>query len=587
MQEGDSVTTPEPGGLPWVLVDLPEQIEALIAGRENAEWVRINWSRAAAVDGSWYDQAKADAVVKMWPSLFKLTTNRFAGRPFHLSWWQEIIVRMMIGWKKPIEETDPATGKLATYHVRIFRELMLWVPRKNGKSEFLAALSLLFWWLDGLRGGEGYVFARDEEQAAIALNKMKDMVKLLPQKEAGQFNIYDKSIYCPALATSFMVLTGAEAGKHGKAPYVRFGDEMHEWKTTKIEDDLRQGTGVYLQPVGLKASTAGLKSNDVGVGQFEFTRAVLAGEIDDPTVLAVIFAAGEDDDPFDEAVWAKANPNLRVSVTLDALKIEAAKARQTPTAEAHFRAYHLNQWVENGQRWIRPAVWDACAPDKQAWRTRREAMQGRKCWIGFDLADKRDFNALVFLFEPESPDEPWQSWGRYWVPEGTMIERDKLERQRLEEFARKGALNLSQGNVNDQRNLIKLISEAMTEFDVQAIAFDRFQAGMVVTELQHAGVDGDLLIEVAMGHRSMGAPSRKFEELVYGGKFDHGGDPVLRWHAINTVCRYDENLNIMPGKAKSGEKIDGVIAAICGLAAWMGQEDNSSIYETRGPLVLG
>ncbi len=49
----------------------------------------------------------------------------------------------------------------------------------------------------------------------------------------------------------------------------------------------------------------------------------------------------------------------------------------------------------------------------------------------------------------------------------------------------------------------------------------------------------------------------------------------MRWHAINTVCRYDENLNIMPGKAKSGEKIDGVIAAICGLAAWMGQEEET------------
>jgi phage terminase large subunit-like protein len=105
---------------------------------------------------------------------------------------------------------------------------------------------------------------------------------------------------------------------------------------------------------------------------------------------------------------------------------------------------------------------------------------------------------------------------------------------------------------------------------------------MLITEIQHAGVDPDLMCHVPMGHGSMAAPSLHFEGLVYGGKYDHGGDPVLSWHARNAVCRYDENLNIMPAKKKSGERIDGIIAAIVGLAAWMGQEEPAPM-----PMVIG
>ena len=105
----------------------------------------------------------------LWPTIFRLTDLRFAGVPFRLQLWQEIIVRLMVGWKVPIDVVDPATGQAAIAWVRLFRCLRLWIPRKNGKSEFLAALALLFWAIDGLVGGQGYVFARDEVQGEALL----------------------------------------------------------------------------------------------------------------------------------------------------------------------------------------------------------------------------------------------------------------------------------------------------------------------------------------------------------------------------------------------------------------------------------
>ena len=94
---------------------------AKVAGDPAYEWARIAWRRAAAVNGAWYDQVKADRVVEKWPTWFRLTEDRFAGLPFILNVWQEIIVRLLVGWKAPTEIVDPLTGQTTFAHVRLFR----------------------------------------------------------------------------------------------------------------------------------------------------------------------------------------------------------------------------------------------------------------------------------------------------------------------------------------------------------------------------------------------------------------------------------------------------------------------------------
>src|SRR5689334_22551227 len=79
-------------------------------------WARIAWQRAARVPGAWFDHAKAQAIVDRWPTWFKLTVGRFAGIPFRLSPWQEIIVRLLVGWKAPTEVIDPETLKPTEVH---------------------------------------------------------------------------------------------------------------------------------------------------------------------------------------------------------------------------------------------------------------------------------------------------------------------------------------------------------------------------------------------------------------------------------------------------------------------------------------
>ena len=564
---------------------LPAWLEALIEGQSCTDWVRANWQQAAAVPGAWYDEAKADAIIALWPKLFKFTVFEYAGNPFFLDWWQEIIVRMMVGWKRPTDRADPATGIITKRWVRIFRELTLWVPRKNGKTEFMAALALLFWMLDAPRGGEGYSFARDADQAGITLSRMKEMIKSLPTKDAGQFQVFAGSIYCPAIGASFRVISGAVEGKHGKGAFVRVGDEMHEWRSRKLEDDLRQGTGSYSQPIGLRASTAGRNSSATGLEFWNEAKAIIDGTAPNPSVLAVIFAASQEDDWQDETVWAKANPSLFKGLTIDSLRDEFAKAKLNRRAEAVFRCYHLNHWVDEIDSWINISAWDKCAPDKSAWKTRRAAMEGRRCWGGYDLSTSTDICSLVWLFEPLEGETAWQVIQQSWIPEAALAQRDTLQREQIQRMVDAGALSLIPGSVIDQDVIADAVLSGFADFDVQGVGFDGWQADKLHQDLQKLGLDPELIVKVRMGIHSLGKPSLFFENLVYAGLFDHGGDPLLRWMARNVVARFDENLNPMPAKKRSGEKIDAIMASVIALALSM-QEKEESIYETRGLLVI-
>lgn len=551
----------------------PEWIRAAADGR-GWTWARIAWQRAAAQPGSWFDAAKADAVVRMWPKVFRLTEDRFANQPFRLSQWEEVVVRLLIGWKVPAEIIDAASGDLVTVQLRLFRRMMLWVPRKAGKSEFLAALAILFFAIEGVFAGQGFAFARDEKQARVVFGKMKAMMAMSPAFK-GKVQAFKRSIWIPQIQALFELLAGRPDGKHGRSPTVIVGDEMHEWATAELATTLRQGTGARLEPMELYASTAGLKSNAVGYGLWEESQKIMAGEIDEPTTLVVIFAATPEEDWGSEAVWAKANPTLGLSPTVQFLRREYALARDNPRAEAHFKRYHLNLWVESVQRWLSPKRWAACAKDPAAWQHPPEGHRDRKCYGAFDVSSTQDVTALVLLFEPLEGSKTFDLRCRFWVPEETMARRVRDEKVPYNRFFDSGALETTPGDYVDQDYVKAGIEEVMDLYNVERIGFDPWNARKLQSDLVKDGANPDLFVEMRQGIRTLGEPTKTFERLVYAGLMDHGGHPVLGWMAQNAVIVFDRNMNFMPAKDRSADKIDGIVAAVMATGLATAANDNS------------
>jgi len=528
-------------------------------------WARVAWQRASRVPGAWFDTTKADGVVALWPKVFTHTQDRFAGKPFRLTFWEEIVVRLLVGWKTPIEVVDDETGEASVVHARLFRQLRLWIPRKNGKSEFLAALALLFWALEGLVRGQGFVFARDEAQARAVFDPMCDMVANSDELRKN-VTTFKKSLWIQRIKAAFSLLAGKPEGKHGRGPQVIVGDEMHEWASRDLANTLRQGTGTRLQPIELYASTAGPKSAEVGHELWEESLAIYEGRIDDPTTLVVIFAAGPEDEWTDEEVWKKANPSLGLSPTVAFLRRELAFARGNPRAEAQFRCFHLNQWIDAIVRWLNLEAWDACAPDREGWKKFAEELTGRECLVSFDCSSTQDVTALIALFPPVEPGERIKLLCEFWVPEDTLAERVKRDRVSYDVWAKMGALTPTPGNCVDQDFVKQRLLEWLGRYKVLRIGRDPWNSIKLVTDLQKDGVDPGLFVDLRQGHQTLGEPSKEFERLIYAGQLDHGGHPVLRWMAGNAQCRFDENLNYVPAKKRSRDKIDGIVATVMDVA---------------------
>ncbi|MGG7518831.1 terminase large subunit [Allorhizobium undicola] len=552
------------------------------------DWAISGWSRASAVPGAWFDHGKADKIVERWPKIFRLTNDRFKGKPFRLVRWQEITVRLLVGWKKPIEVVDPETHRQAVEHVRIFRRLDLWIPRKNGKSEFLAALGVLFFVLEKLPGAEGYVFARNEDQGRVPFEKMKEIIReadgLLEDRFGNaRIALFDKSIYVTETNSSCQLLTGSPDGKHGRSATVTVGDEIHEWKTRELADTLRQSSGARLQPIELFASTAGRKQDLTGYEWYEESVAIMRGDMDDPTTLVVHFALEEEDDWTNEAVWRKANPSLGLTPTLDFLRTEFKKAKGRPAQEARFRCYHLNQWVDQIAGWLPRSKWQACTRDAKSWPRLWEIHKGRKAYLACDVSSTRDLTALVVVLPPDEEHDRWVLIPLFWVPEATLDERAEGDRRiRWHDLVKSGALRTTPGDSVDQNFVAAAIKQACNHFDVQAFGFDPWNARKLAGDLQTDGMDADLQIEMRQGHQTLGPPTKELERLVFAEKIEHGGHPILAWMAGHCCIRFDVNLNYVPDKRHSNDKIDGIVAAVMGVGLAMSAEDTSSIYETQG-----
>ena len=151
-------------------------------------------------------------------------------------------------------------------------------------------------------------------------------------------------------------------------------------------------------------------------------------------------------------------------------------------------------------------------------------------------------------------------------------------------WAAKGYIHITEGNVIDYRFVQSVIEEECEKYHVLEIAYDRWNATMLVQNLMDEGLT---MVPFGQGYKDMSPASKELYKLLLEGKVIHGGNPVLKWMAGNVVMEQDPAGNIKPTKAKSVEKIDGIVAWIMATGRAIVNEGNhNSVYDTRGLIVF-
>ncbi len=510
-------------------------------------------------------------VIRYIERYFVHIKGELAGHPILLDPWQKFWTAVLYGWRR----TD---GR------RRFTRAYEEVARKNGKSTWKGPQGAYLFMMDGEPGAEVYAVATTREQAMTVFKPAFENFKRWRKRSNGiarSFRVFEgmNQERIEAGASVFKPIASNSDAQDGFNPSAVLFDELHAQKSREQWDVLESGFGSRRQPLMSAITTAGFILDGICTEIRDYLVAVLEGRRQDDDVFGYIYTLDEGDDPFDEKNWPKANPGIGSSKTLDYLRGMARKARALPSALANFKTKDLNIWCNDAEGWFDLVVWD-----KGKKKFCVELLAGRECYGGLDLAATLDLNAFALVFPPSEPGGEWYLLLKTWCPRA-KVDNQADDAAPYSRWEQEGWLEVTEGNVTDYAPIARAIQDACQTYQVKEIGFDRWNALQLANELLDAGVP---LVEIPQNTGGMYPGSKKLEELVYSKRLRHNGNPVLRWAAGNVALLFDSNDNFRPDKKRSKKngRIDPVVATVMALSRATVYVDETSIYESRGIIVV-
>lgn len=517
-----------------------------------------------------FDEKSARKVLDFFHECLKHVEGEMAGRPFALEVWQQAIIANLFGWKR-----KDTRGRW----VRRYRESLIYVPRKNGKTPLAAGIVLYGLFCDNEAGAQIVSAAADQEQAALLYRHARGMIEQ-EMELAQRAKIYTalKSIVLRAdPASAYKALSAEAHTKHGGNLHLAVIDELHAQPNRELVDVIQtsMASANRAQPLLVHITTADFQRESICNEKHDYACKVRDGILADPSFLPVIYEALVEEDWKDPKVWARANPNLGVSVSLEYLERECKRAQEIPAYENTFKRLHLNMKTEQDVRAVPMDQWELCGKVP----VDPKALEGRECYGGLDLASTTDIAAFVLAFPKVDPnsEEPagYHLLPFFWVPKENARRREKRDRVPYETWIRQGFIKATEGNVIDYDVIRADINALRERYNIVSADLDRWNATQIAVQLQGDG----LLVEFCgQGFASLTAPTKEFLRLIADSKLWHGNHPVLRWMASNMATESDAAGNLKPSKKKSGEKIDGCVGAIMAIGRAMVRGDGDEWY---------
>ncbi len=513
-----------------------------------------------ALECGWFFDRKAAARAINFIESLKHTKGQWSGQSFKLEPWQQFIVWNIFGWKN-------GNG------TRRFRYVYIEIARKNGKTALSAGIGLYMLFADNEARAEVYSAATVKEQAKICFEDASAIVKSTGLKE--YLRPYRNSIVYEAKGGQFKPLSSDYGTHDGLNPSCGIIDEYHAHKDSGMFDVIKSAFGARRQPLMFIITTAGFNKAGACYAYRDNVIKVIRGVNQDDTLFAMIYSLDTNEEWEDPKMWVKSNPNLGVSMSLDYLADQVKDAKNRPEAVRNVMTKNLNLWVNAETTWILDEKWMECIG-------KPSELRGCECWGGLDLSNVSDVTAFVLLF---NENDKFQLLPHFWIPEDKMLEKVRKENINYDMWIQSKFVTMTPGNVVDYDFVKADILRLASEYDLKSTAYDRWNSSQTIIDLTNEGM---VFSPFGQGYGSMSAPTKQFETLVLTKQVEHFDNPVLRWMLASTVVMVDPAGNIKPDKAKSSQKIDGIVASIMALGEWMttqANEDNDP-YNNRGLLTF-
>ena len=203
------------------------------------------------------------------------------------------------------------------------------------------------------------------------------------------------------------------------------------------------------------------------------------------------------------------------------------------------------------------------------------SLRGQPCYVGIDLASKSDLTAVAFFFPTRMA-----ALFMFCLPEEKIREAGDRVDYRL--WRDQGWITSFPGKVLDEEWFLSSLLERLDMYDVRRICYDPWGMWDIKTRF---GRYTDRLMEYSQNIRYMSVPTKRLEADLLRHSVNLGGNPVIRWMFRNVVVYRDPNANIKLDKARSRNKIDGVVALVDAYGGWLNDESAAQtkiIYQDHG-----
>lgn len=531
----------------------------------------------------YYDDLDVEAFIDFC-KLIKHKEGRWAGHPFELSIEQKYIAACVFGFK--------IYDKELSMEVRYFRELVLFVARKFGKSTFISAIADFLLMADNEPAAQVWTLATQKTQAAIVYEAAKffalssDVLKNHVRTKRDKDNT--EMLLFPATNSFMKAGSKNSESQDGLNPHAYIIDELHAIKNRNTYDVFSSAGGARAQPLGVIISTFGFVREGIFDSVLERCQKVLSGKSKE-RLFPMIFKIDDDDKPEDRSCWIKANPGIPdARPTMSYLEGEYQKALEDSAQMPSFRAKHLNQASSLSIVYFDLATVDRCAIDMTEDMIRDKYAVG-----GVDLAETTDLCCASALVPLGGKLNLFQ---KYFIARARIEQNSKADKMAYESFCNTGAtdplndelLHICEGSMVNRKDIVQWFTDLSEKYDVTfwKIGADRWHFKDFSDDMALAGFPAEdkegrgVLFEVAMGAKSLSQPMKEtkslFEDQVL--QFSrHNG--LFRWCTTNTKAKIDPNANIQPDKAKSKGRIDGYVSYLMSYVAYKKVEDMFSEYQ--------
>ena len=522
-----------------------------------------------------YDQNKANNAIE-WIEVHGFhTEGPLAPQPLKLEIWEKAFIAAIFG----IVDKNG---------LRQFREILLGIGRKNGKSLVASAIAKYVWWVEGGFGAKIYNIAPKLDQADIIYNNIWQMTLLDPEYQQMKEICSEKDVHKKKLADDSMLpkhrmtdlcITGTNSTvkkiafsakkSDGFNPSLCVCDEIASWEGDaglKQYEVMKSGMGARPEGLLLSCTTSGYVNDSIYDELIKRATRFLLGDSKEKKLLPFLYMIDDVEKWNDINELRKSNPNLGVSISVDYLLEEIAIAEASLSKRAEFITKYCCIKQNSSLAWL-----EASTVNKMFGKPLNiEDFSGSYCVAGIDLSQTTDLTAAIVVIEKN--DELYV-FAKFWLPAEKIDEAIARDGLPYNIYIQRGLLELSGDNFVDYHDCYRWLTGLVEQYEILPlmVGYDRYSAQYLIQDLERYGFRTD---DVYQGDNLWGV-LQEMEGLFKDGKVHCGDNDLLKVHLLNSAIKMSaERGRGRLIKLNAKDHIDGTAAmadAFCVRQKWYGE----------------